>query len=80
MPDCSRPCNAARPTLTYTGLSEGDKVQRVLDKFPAAPASRAMDGALQKLVGRVVIAGQHPFFSPAKGTPCVYFHLVIEEE
>ena len=70
----------AIPTLTVVGLSEGDKVQRVLDKFPAIPASRAQDSALQKLVGRVVVAGQKPCFSPAKGTPCVYFHLVIEEE
>ena len=68
------------PIWTPAGLSEGDKVQRVLDKFPAVPASRALDGALQKLVGRIVVAGQHPFFSPAKGTPCVYFHLVVEEE
>ena len=62
------------------GLSEGDKVERVLDKFHATPASGAQDGALQKLVGRVVVAGQSPFFSPATGKPCVYFDLVIEEE
>lgn len=55
-------------------------MQRVLDQFPAVPASRAIDGALQKLVGRVVVAGQQPFFSPATGKPCVYFHLVVEEE
>ena len=55
-------------------------MQRVLDKFAAVPASRALDGGLQKLVGRIVVAGQSPFFSPATGKPCVYFHLVIEEE
>lgn len=55
-------------------------MQRVLDKFPAVPAARATDGALQKVIGRVVLAGQSPVFSPAKGKPCVYFHLVIEEE
>ena len=41
-------------------LSEGDKVSRVLDKFPPVAASQAQDGLLQKVVGRVVLAGTSP--------------------
>ena len=55
-------------------------MQRVLDKFQAIPATRATDGALQKIVGRVVLAGQAQLFSPVKERPCVYFRLRIDEE
>jgi len=61
-------------------LNEGDKVGRVLQRFPPAPVSQAQDGTLQKLVGRVVLAGQHPFYTPGGGIPCVYYNVVVEEE
>jgi hypothetical protein len=40
-------------------------VERVLAKFVPTPASKAEDGQLMKLVGRVVLAGNAPFYAPA---------------
>jgi len=61
-------------------LNEGDKVGRVLEKFVPAPVSAAQDGTLQKLVGRVVLAGTAPFYTPGGQIPCVYYHVTVEEE
>ena len=61
-------------------LSEGDKVSRVLDKFPPVPASQAQDGLLQKVVGRVVLAGTEPYFAPGSGQPCVWYRTNVYEE
>ncbi len=60
--------------------SEGARVGKVLDAFPQQRASEATDGSLQKLVGRVVLAGQQPFYAPVTGSPCVYFKTVVQEE
>jgi hypothetical protein len=62
------------------GLDEGAKVGLVLDKFAPTPVKAAQDNTIQLLVGRVVIAGQAPFYAPGSGKPCVYFNLVVEEE
>ena len=43
-------------------LDEGAKVGRILEKFNAVPARQAQPGALNKVVGRVVLAGQQPFY------------------
>lgn len=48
---------------------EDDKVDLVLKRFQAVPASRAEDNMLQKLVGRVVLAG-NPFYAPANNMVC----------
>lgn len=61
-------------------LSEEDKVGRVLEKFTAAPVKAAQDGMLQKLVGRVVLAGTMPFVAPGSGRPCVWYRVRVEEE
>jgi hypothetical protein len=57
---------------------EGDKVELIMRRFTALPASSALDNALMKLVGRVVLAGS-PFYAPANfmvlnfSTPVVCF-------
>ena len=61
-------------------LSEADKVGRVLDKFPPVPVSQAQDNALQKLVGRIVLAGNSPFYAPGSGSPCVWYRTRVYEE
>ena len=61
-------------------LSEGDKVGRVLTKFPPTPVSGAQDGTLQKLIGRCVLAGTTPFYAPGSGRPCVYYSVSVHEE
>ena len=61
-------------------LDEGAKVGRVLEKFPAVPASGAQPGALCKAVGRVVLAGDAPFYAPGSGKPCVWYHVRVEQE
>lgn len=66
--------------IMFCCLSEGDKVGRVLNKFPAEPVSQAKDGHLQKLIGRVVLAGNQPFYAPANNVPCVWFKIIVEEE
>ena len=53
---------------------------KVLDAFPAFKASDAQDGTLQKIVGRVVLAGQKPFYAPVSGKSCVYFKTTVKEE
>ena len=66
--------------MCFCCLSEGAKVGRVLEKFPALPASQAQPGLLQKVVGRVVLASQMPFYAPGSGKPCVYYHVKVEQE
>ena len=61
-------------------LDEGAKVGRVLEKFGATPASRAEPGSLCKAVGRVVLAGNVPFYAPGSGRPCVWYHVTVEQE
>jgi hypothetical protein len=61
-------------------LDEGAKVGRVLEKFNAIPARQAQLGALNKVVGRVVLAGQNPFYAPGSGRPCVYYKVKVEQE
>lgn len=61
-------------------LGEGAKVEMVLKKFPGYPASQAVDGALQNIVGCVTVAMDHGFYSPVTRTPCVYFRIRISEE
>ena len=53
---------------------------RVLEKFSPAPVSQAKDGMLQKLVGRVVLAGTQPFYAPGSGRPCVWYRVEVSEE
>lgn len=53
---------------------------RVLDKFAAVPVSEAKDGTLQKLVGRVVLAGSQPFYAPGSGRPAVWYRVEVFEE
>ena len=60
--------------------SEGAKVGKVLDAFPGYRASNAQDGTLQKVIGRVVLAGQQPFYAPVTGKPCVYYKTTVREE
>ncbi len=31
-------------------------------------------------VGRIVLAGNAPFYAPANNRPCVYYHIVVREE
>ncbi len=47
---------------SYCCFEEGDKVERVLQKFVPTPAAQALDNNLQKIIGRVVLAGNavHP--------------------
>jgi hypothetical protein len=66
--------------IHFNSLDEGEKVALVLAKFPSLPVSQAQDGALQKLVGRVVIAGQTGFYAPVDNMPCVYYWASVEEE
>ena len=61
-------------------LSEGEKVGRVLEKFNPIPVRNAKPGALAKCVGRIVLAGQRPFYAPGNGKPCVYYHTIVEQE
>lgn len=61
-------------------LNEAAKVGRVLDKFSPAPVREAQDGMLQKLVGRVVLAGTQPFYAPGSGRPCVWYRVTVSEE
>jgi hypothetical protein len=82
-----RPRARTRPFDTMGGCiaciccySEGARVGKVLDAFPQQRASEAKDGGLQKLVGRVVLAGQQPFYAPVTGKPCVYYKTVVQEE
>jgi hypothetical protein len=67
----------------WRSTDEGDKVDLVLKRFQAVPASRAEDNMLQKLVGRVVLAG-NPFYAPANNMvrlrlsltlPLLWFYL-----
>jgi hypothetical protein len=62
--------------------SEDQKVEKILRKFPGQPVRNAQDNMLQKLVGRVVVAGDQNnlLYAPASGKPCVYFHIEVEEE
>jgi len=61
-------------------LSEGEKVGKILENFPPSGVSQAQDGALQLVVGRIVLAGTAPFYSPGASACCVYFHITVEEE
>jgi hypothetical protein len=60
--------------------SEGARVGKVLDIFQPVPASKARDNVLQKVVGRVVLASDQPFYAPVSGQPCVYFETKVREE
>ena len=64
----------------YCCLDEGAKVGRVLEKFSAIPARLAQPGALNKVVGRITIAGSNPFYAPGSGKPCVYYRVKVEQE
>jgi len=64
----------------YCCLDEGAKVGKILGNFQSVPVSGALDGQLAKVVGRVMLAGAQPFFSPASGRPCVYYEVCIQEE
>lgn len=70
----------AQGNCCYCCLSEEAKVGRVLEKFSPAPVSQAKDGMLQKLVGRVVLAGTQPFYAPGSGRPCVWYRVEVFEE
>jgi hypothetical protein len=53
----------------------------VLANFPAIPASQAADGQVQKLVGRIGLAGQNAFsYAPGSDKPCVYFETTVQEK
>ena len=69
--------------ICFCCLNEGQKVSRVLDKFPAMGASQSahvQPGALVKIVGRCTLAGTNPFYAPASGKPCVYYKVTVHEE
>lgn len=61
-------------------LSEGEKVGRVLAKFPGNRVANGQADAIQRLVGRVTMAQSTGFYSPVEDTPCVYFRIKIQEE
>jgi len=61
-------------------LSEGDKVGRVLNHFPGNRVANGKADAVQRLVGRVVMAQSQGFYSPVTDSPCVWFRIRISEE
>lgn len=60
--------------------SEGARVGKVLDAFAGQRTRDAKDGFLTKIVGRVTLAGNSPFYAPVTGKPCVYFKTTVREE
>jgi hypothetical protein len=64
----------------YCCLSEGEKVQKILQNFTPMGVSKAEDGTLSLVVGRVVLAGTAPFYAPGSGAACVYYKIRVEEE
>jgi hypothetical protein len=56
-------------------------VGKVLSNFQAIPASRAENGMVQKVVGRIGMVGSDWFaYAPGSGKPCVYFKTVVQEQ
>lgn len=63
-------------------MSEDEKVEAIMRKFPAKPAREAHANMLQKVVGRIVACGDQSqvMYAPASGKPCVYYHIEVEEQ
>jgi hypothetical protein len=58
-------------------------VKRVLDKFAPMAASQSTTvpvGNIVQIVGRCVLAGTQPFYSPASNKPCIYYKVTVSEE
>ncbi len=55
-------------------------MERVLTRFMPVPCSKAEDGAMQKLIGRVVLAGNMPFLAPGDMRPCVWYRVNVQEQ
>ena len=56
------------------------QIELVLKEFGSIRASEATIGNMTKIVGRAVLAGNKPFYSPVNNIPCVYFRVMIEQE
>ena len=63
-------------------MDERSKTHAVMAHFGAKPVSRANVGVLERLVGRVVLAGTQAeaLYAPTTGKPCVYYRVKVEQE
>ena len=57
------------------------QIDRVLRHIPVVRANEAVEGKIQKVVGRIVPAtGALSFVAPASGNSCVYLHCIVEAQ
>lgn len=65
--------------MCYCCLDEGDKVALVMNRFAPVSCKDAQDANLMMLVGRVILCN-YPMYAPATGMPCVWYHILVEQE